>query len=190
MASKAKTAEEMDKMRWAEIARKKQIAESEAKKSEAIKRDIIAYNNSLMLKKKKKKKTTAQIGNWGKTIVFKTSDKRILTFQNFNRQVTGKWAKHTAIKKMPRTEFVGPEQDKVTFTMVLSAAHGVKPRDTLKKIRTAVRTGKVNSLVIGKKKLGDFYITTASEEWDVVFRKGQLWQASVDVTMEQYGGKK
>lgn len=184
MASKAKVTQEMDKMRWADIVHKKQAEENEARE-----RDIIAYNNFLASEKKKKKKT-AQIGNWGKTIVFRTSDKRILTFQNFNRQVTGKWAKHTAIKKMPRTEFVGPEQDKVTFTMVLSAAHGVKPRDTLKKIRTAVRTGKVNSLVIGKKKLGDFYITTVSEEWDVVFRKGQIWQANVDVTMEQYGGKK
>lgn len=185
MASKAKVTQEMYKAQVQEmIKKKKEIEEYEKKKKEAT------LNNLIIAGEKKNKKTTAQIGNWGKTIVFRTSDKRILTFQNFNRQVTGKWAKHTAIKKMPRTEFVGPEQDKVTFTMVLSAAHGVKPRDTLKKIRTAVRAGKVNSLVIGKKKLGDFYITTVSEEWDVVFRKGQLWQASVDVTMEQYGGKK
>lgn len=186
MAEKAKIAKEMDKARMREVERKKQEIEEYEKNRKRAEQETLKLLNAM----EKKRKKTVQIGNWGKTIVFKTSDKRILTFQNFNRQVTGKWTKHTAIKKMPRTEFIGPEQDKVTFTMVLSAAHGVKPRDTLKKLRKAVRNGQVNSLVIGKKKLGDFYITTLSEEWETVFRKGQLWEASVDVTMEQYGGKR
>ncbi len=130
----------------------------------------------------------ATVGSWGSTIVFSTSDYRILTFKDFSRTTSGEWATHSRIGGKDRVEFVKPGLQKVSFKIELNAMHGVKPRTVLDRLANAVERGEVNPLVIGGKRVGRYRwrITGTSETWDTVYYRGELVQASVTVTMEEY----
>lgn len=130
----------------------------------------------------------ATIGSWGNALVFSTSDSRILTFNNFARTVSATWANHSRIGKKDRTEFVRPDLQEVTFTIVLDATLGVRPRTMMDNLATAVENGTVNYLVIGGKRVGSYCwkIKKASEAWDIFLQQGQLVRAKVSVTMEEY----
>lgn len=128
------------------------------------------------------------IGNFGKLITFETNDKRILSPKNFKREVSGRWAEHERIGKVPLRQFLGPENAKVTFTITLDARHGVKPRKTMSKIEKYIKKGTAENLVIGGTKVGKTKMTinSMSESWDEIWNKGELVRASVDLTFEDY----
>lgn len=129
-----------------------------------------------------------KIGNLGKSIVFSTSDSKILNFSNFKQAVSGRWATHDRILKKPRSEFLGPDLRQITFNVTLSAVHGVKPRKIIETMEFMVENGLVEKLVIGGKKVGKnlWKILTISEAWDVIMSKGELMQATLSVTLEEY----
>lgn len=128
------------------------------------------------------------IGNFGALITFSTSDTKILTFKEFKREASGRWSQISRISKKPKQQFLGPDLEKVTFTIELSANHGVKPRDTIEKIINHVNEGTPETLVIGSEKVGKnkYVITKASATWDEVWNKGELVRAKVDITLEEY----
>ena len=128
------------------------------------------------------------IGNLGKGIVFETSDKKILTFNDFNQKVSGRWSKHDVIGGKPKSEFNGADLRKITFSIVLDAQFGVKPRSVMEKIENMVENGTVEQLVIGSKKVGKnkWKMTDISEAWDVIYNGGQLARASVSISLEEY----
>lgn len=130
----------------------------------------------------------AQIGNFGKLIVFETSDSRVLNFNNFQKTVSANWGKHERKGKKPRSEFLNPELQGITFTIVLNAQHGVRPRKTLESIERAIESGCVESLVIGAAKVGKnkWKIMQMSETWDTILSHGELMKASLDLTLEEY----
>lgn len=66
------------------------------------------------------------IGHIGKTVVFETSDAKILNFKKMQRTVKGRWASHSRVGKKPKKQFLGPDADQLTFTITLNAEHGVK----------------------------------------------------------------
>ena len=130
----------------------------------------------------------ATIGAWGKTLVFETSDARILTFSKLTRSVGSEWATHSRIGKKDQTEFIRPSIQKITFTITLNAMHGVRPRTMLDAIAKAIETGEVNTFVIGGKKVGTdrWKIKSVSESWDTILNGGEIVKAKVNVTMEEY----
>lgn len=128
-----------------------------------------------------------KIGVFG-DIIFETSDKKILTFNNFTQNVSGRWASHDRIGLKPRQEFLGPGLRTISFNIVLNAMHGVKPREMLEKLESVVENGTVNTLVIGTKAVGEnkWIIKEISETWDVVMNKGELVRASLSLSLEEY----
>jgi phage protein U len=130
----------------------------------------------------------AKIGNLGKSIVFSTSDKKIFTFKNFKQTVSGRWAEHERILKKPRAEFLGAGLRKITFDINLNVQLGIKPRKILKTMEKMVESGTAEKLVIGGHKVGKnkWRITSISETWNVIMNKGELVQASVSLTLEEY----
>ena len=87
-----------------------------------------------------------RIGNFGKLIVFETSDSRILNFTDYQRTISANWAKHERIGKKPQSEFLNPELMTVQFKVVLNAQHGVKPWKTFHEITKAVQQGRVEQV--------------------------------------------
>ena len=49
------------------------------------------------------------VGNWGTDIVFRVSEKQMLTFQNLNRTIGAEWATHSRIGAKDQSEFLRPK---------------------------------------------------------------------------------
>ena len=129
-----------------------------------------------------------KIGNFGKKLVFVTSDKKILTFNDFTQKVSGSWTEHKRIGKKPKKEFTGANARSISFKIVLDATLGVKPKEMLATLEKMVENGTVEYLVIGGKAIGKnrFVITEISETWDIIYNGGELARATVSITMEEY----
>lgn len=128
------------------------------------------------------------IGNIGRTVVFETSDKRILNFQKFKRTVKGRWTSHPRIGMRPKKQFLGPDTSSLTFTVVLNAEHGVRPRKTVENIEKLITSGRPQTVVIGSRRVGTgkFVITEMSEEWERIFNRGEVAKITCDLTLEEY----
>lgn len=127
------------------------------------------------------------VGSFGE-IIFETSDKRIMSFNNFSRTVKGRWIEHNMYKRKPRSEFIGKDIDEVTFTIVLKSSYGVDPLTQLNKWEDIVRNGYHDILVIGKKQIGksNVKVTEISEAWNMIFNNGKLTSANIDITISEY----
>lgn len=128
------------------------------------------------------------IGHIGKTVIFETSDRKILNFTKMQRTVKGRWASHSRIGKKPKKQFLGPDADQLTFSITLNAEHGVRPRKTIENIEKLIRTGKPQTVVIGSKKVGSnkYAITEISESWETILNKGEVVKITCDITLEEY----
>lgn len=128
------------------------------------------------------------IGNFGSTIVFETCDSKILNFTQFKRQVSSRWVSHSRVGKKPLKQFLGPDTDKVTFTVTLDARHGIRPRSMLERLDNCIMSGTPEYLVVGCRKVGSgrFVVTAKSETWDEIFNNGELVRASMELTFEEY----
>ena len=127
------------------------------------------------------------IGYFGK-IIFETSDKRILTFTDFKYSAQNRTEKHSVIGSKPITEFIGPELDSVSFTVNLNGSWGVKPRYEIERWLDLVNNGTADMLVIGSKALGrdKWIVTQVGSAWNTIFKGGELYSASIDITLEEY----
>ena len=130
----------------------------------------------------------ATIGNFGKLITFEVSSEKMLALKDLKRTVAGRWKKHEIVGAAPRSEFQGPDLDETTITAILSAEHGVKPWATIERLEAAARSGEVDYLIIGGKRVGTgkVYISSISEEWDTIWNKGELVKATINITFAEY----
>lgn len=129
----------------------------------------------------------ATIGSLGSLITFEVSDKKILTFKDLQVNASGSWSYHDIISKKPRSEFNGAELKDSSFSIVLSAEHGVKPRETMDKIVKAVESGQAMPFTLGGKVIGsNWIIKSNSGMYDIVMNKGEVAKATVKITLEEY----
>ena len=129
----------------------------------------------------------AKIGTFG-TIRFKVSDRQLLTFQNFKREIAGSWSNMERIGKKPFTVFSGPELQTISFRIFLDAGLGIPPREMLEKIGDMVELGTAHYLIIGNQQVGNqrWVITKSAEIWETILVKGELFRATVDLTLQEY----
>lgn len=129
----------------------------------------------------------AKIGTLG-PIRFAVSDQKLLSFHNMKREIAGKWNNMERIGKKPLTVFAGAELQTITLSVILDAGLGVPPRDMLEEIEAMVECGDANYLIIGKRQVGNgrWVVTKSSEAWERVIIKGELFRASVDLTLQEY----
>lgn len=130
----------------------------------------------------------AKIGNWGRHIKFSVNSDKVLSFKDFKRTVSGRWAEHPIIGEKPKKEFQGPGASNVTLEVVLSVYLGVSPKDTIKDLEEACEKGKIDYLYIGGKKIGKnkMYLESVSETWDEIWNKGELARATLSLTFSEY----
>lgn len=128
------------------------------------------------------------IGIFGNRIVFETSDRRILTFSNMTRKITGKYTKHNIIGQKDYPEFTGPGNDTITLKIFLDVSLGIKPSEVMDNIEEAVENAETNYLIIGGKMIGKnkFYISSVSEAMDVIMGNGAIARATLNISMEEY----
>ena len=128
-----------------------------------------------------------KLGNLG-PIVFVVSQTAIRTIEDFNRSSAGRWAQHDILGQKPKKEFLGPGVDKVTFTIRFSAAHGLNPRKELDQLTMLERAGKAMPLILGGKGVGVslWVITDSSQDWQKLDSNGNVIDAQVSLTLEEY----
>lgn len=128
------------------------------------------------------------VGNFGRRIIFETSDRKILTFSGMTQKVSGKYAKHSVSGQKDRPEFTGPGNRNVSFKMLLDVNLGICPKDVISRIEEAVENGETEYLVIGGRLIGQnkFCISSISEALDVVMSHGEIARATLQVSMEEY----
>ena len=129
----------------------------------------------------------AAMAKWG-SITFSVNSKKALSFSDMERSYSARWEAHDIIGKRPKMEFMGPDMDEITLTVVLDAQLGIKPRATMKKFREAAKKGTVSHFYVGGRKVAKhkFYIGSGTEHWKEVWNKGELVRATAEITFKEY----
>lgn len=129
----------------------------------------------------------AIIGSLG-GIPFSVSRKQVKTFDKMQRSSSARYAKHERHLKRTIMEFIGTDNETLSFSMVLSAYLGTNPGTELKKLRKAEQEGKTLPLVIGSKVYGRYrwVIVKLQEDLTHFDGKGNLLSARVSVSLEEY----
>lgn len=143
-------------------------------------------------KKLKKSASSAKVGYFGRHLIFRIryDGKSIkgYTFENFKREIAANTEQAEILGKKAKTEFLGSDLQSITFDVYFSAQNGVSVRKQLNKLEKCVEKGYVDYLVIGGKRVGKnkFLIKSASEAWGMILKHGELVEATVSLTMEEY----
>lgn len=129
----------------------------------------------------------AKIGSFG-DLVFSVSDKTVKTFDGMQWKVSAKYATHDRHIKADLLEFLGPEPDDISFSMVFSVFLGVNPYNEIKKLNDMVKKGVTGRLVIGGKVYGSYkwVATDNTNELERYDNKGNLWVAKVKISLKEY----
>lgn len=121
-------------------------------------------------------------------IRFRVSDGRVLTFRNFKKEISSDWNSMERIGQKPLLEFGGPKLQTISFEITLDASLGVPPRNMLNRLERMAEGGEAYDLVIGKKRIGShpWVITKCSQAWNVILRKGEIYRATVTLSLQEY----
>ena len=133
------------------------------------------------------------------SIPFVTSRKYLQTFDEYQRNSEGRWAKHDIIGQKPVLEFLGPDTEKISMKIQLRRDHGVNPEATLNQLRQMRDTGEAFPLVLGSKVIGRLPEGTGQEAalWvlkgvteDVKhWAGGNMYIVDATVTLEEHAGR-
>lgn len=129
----------------------------------------------------------AAMCKWG-DIKFSVSSEKALTFKDFSRKASGRWAIHSIVGKKPKTEYQGADLDEVTMEVTVSTEMGVNPRTAINEFYNACKKGTAAYLYVGGKKVcaNKMSITAVEETWDQILNGGELVKATTSVTFTEY----
>ncbi len=121
-------------------------------------------------------------------VVFVASADTIRTFEDFSRSLAGRWAKHEIIGQKPKSEYIGPDLDTISFKMRFDVMYGMNPRKEMDALLELARSGKAVPLVIGGKGLGvnKWVVKSVDQEWVRVDNRGNVLVGIANVTLEEY----
>ena len=127
------------------------------------------------------------IGYFG-DLIFESSDKRVLTFNTFNRTTTPRWEEHNVIQNKPVAEFIGADNDLINFNINLNAALGVNPLEEADRWREVAATGEARLLVIGDKALGTdlWRVMSVTDNWGTVLNDGSVYSTNLTIALKEY----
>ncbi|MDT8901824.1 phage tail protein [Anaeroselena agilis] len=119
-----------------------------------------------------------------------TAKLKILTFHDFQRDGAGRWATHEIIgqDRKPVLEFIGPDLETISFSILLSKTLGVEPIDELKKLRQLRDNGVVCTFTLGGNLVttNQWVVTKVSESHASYTNKGALLAARVYISLTEY----
>ena len=121
-------------------------------------------------------------------VVFVVSAETVRTFDKFERSSEGRWAKHEIHLQKPKSEFLGPDLDVITFEIRFDVAYGINPRKEMDELIALARSGESVPLVIGGKGIGvnKWVIKSQVQKWTHIDNRGNVLISSVELTLEEY----
>ena len=126
------------------------------------------------------------VGLLGK-IRFRVSEGHVLTFQKLKKEISSNWNTADRIGLKPLVEYGGPQLQKVSLEIVLDASLGVRPSRQLKQLERMTEAPQAYELVVGRM-VGKhkWVITKCSQAYDVVLRGGEIYRATVSLSLQEY----
>lgn len=127
------------------------------------------------------------VGSFG-DIIFQVSNFRVLTFDNFKRNIKAEYAEHKTIGQPPKLEFLHRELEEIQFDMQFIRDLGVNPADEVQKLKDICHKGEANYLVLDNKVYGDieFVVESFSETVDYFDNAGDILAEKVSVRLKEY----
>ncbi len=127
------------------------------------------------------------VGSFG-SLIFRVSSQQVLTFQSMSWQADAKWTEHDRHLRDPIPEFLGNQNDKITFPILLTAFAGTNPEREISKILSMERSGSPHYLVIGNKSYGKnrWVIQKSKIDMQRFDNRGNLLEAKVSITLLAY----
>jgi phage protein U len=129
----------------------------------------------------------AIIGSFGE-IVFEVSPETIRTFSDFSRSASSRWSAHERFGQKPRSEFLGPNLDEISFVMRFDARYGMNPKAEMDRLLSWCREGRAEMLIIGGIPVGmdQWVIKSLTQNWIALDGTGKVIVGEADVTLEEY----
>lgn len=129
----------------------------------------------------------ARIGSFG-SLVFSVSDRTVRTFDGMNWDFSANYATHDRHIKEDLLEYMGPEIETISFSMIFSVFLGVNPLSEVEKLRRMVREGSAERLVIGGSVYGSYKWVMQKGTIDMqrFDKQGNLLAAKAKVTLKEY----
>jgi len=123
-----------------------------------------------------------------RVITFTTSSDKVLTFDGFEQSSSVRLGKHEVHMQKPKTEFLGPELDTISFVIRLDVAFGVNPIEEIRKLYQLQKEGEAVSLVIGNRSYGEnlWTIKSLRQQYKQVDNRGNLLIAELNIELEEY----
>jgi phage protein U len=131
----------------------------------------------------------AVIGSLGQ-LVFKVSNKKVLTFSDLSRTNSMRWAKHDIIGGKPVHEFVGYESSKVSLSIRFDNSPifgGVPPKKGLNRLKRMMENKMYKTLIIGGEYMGRYVLESVDEERVHHAPNGVCLVATAKINLVEYG---
>lgn len=121
-------------------------------------------------------------------IRFRVTDGNVLTFRNLKREISATWNTIERIGQKPIAEYGGPNLQTASLEIILDASLGVRPRTLLAILERITESGEACNLVLGRRMIGKnkWVITKCSQAYDIVLRGGELYKATVSLSLQEY----
>ena len=121
-------------------------------------------------------------------IVFVVSSEYMITPMDYERESAGRWTEHDLLMRKPVSQFGGPGLEKLSFSIILDAAHGIDVAKQLMKLRVMRDTGAVFPLIIGGKPVTQSYwrLDSIKETGHYWTADGRLLQCTPALTLTEY----
>lgn len=128
-----------------------------------------------------------QLGSFG-DIIFEVSLEKLRTFSEFTRSTASRWATHERFGQKPRSEFLGPNLDQISFAMRFDVRYGMDPKAEMDRLLSWCREGRAETLIIGGTPIGmDMWvIKSVTQNWKTLDGSGKVIVGEADVTLEEY----
>lgn len=122
------------------------------------------------------------------SVIFIASPNTLRTFQNFQRDTAARWTEHEIHLKRPKSEYLGPANDTISFDMQFDIRYGIKPRNEMEKLTVLCRDGTAYRLMVGGVPLGakQWYIESLNQSWKRLDSKGNVVYGEASVTLKEY----
>lgn len=125
------------------------------------------------------------IGSLG-SIVFSVSSSRTETINSFKQSKSSSFAEHSLHCGDKKLEYTGRNSGKVTFGIILAEKLGVNVEEEISKINSAVQSGEIMRLIIGKTDYGKYVIADFSASRKNADRTGNTTLAEVSLSLTEY----
>lgn len=128
--------------------------------------------------------TVGCLGN----IPFEVSSRAVTLLSNLEHSGSATYQTHQRHLSGALVEFSGLEPESITFDLVLSEYLGCKVESSLNRLWSYMQSATAVSFVLGNRTYGKYrwVITDLKSKADYFGRRGEVTQATVSVTLQEY----